>query len=190
VTASSTSPSGILASRSGAAAAPRLFILVGASGAGQTAIASAIEGRRPKVADVVYFDRIGVPTPKAMIAGWGSGEAWQRAATLQWMERLGKLRDRQTPLLFEGQTRIAFVEEGLRFADVDNARIILVDCDDAVRSRRLHRERGQPALANNTMMSWAEHLRREAQVGNYDILDTSALTLDQSVDRVCAYFSE
>jgi hypothetical protein len=170
--------------------APRLFILVGASGAGKTAIANAIEGRRPKVADVVYFDRIGVPTPKAMVAGWGSGEAWQRAATLKWMERLAKRPNGQTPLLFEGQTRIAFVEEGLRFAGIDNARIILVDCDDAVRSSRLRRERGQRALANPTMMSWAEHLRGEAHVGRYDILDTSALTLDQSVDRVCAYFSE
>ena len=170
--------------------ARRLIILVGASGAGKTTIANAIEGRRPKVADVIYFDRTGVPTPKAMIAGWGSGEAWQRAATLKWMERLGKMRDRQTPLLFEGQTRIAFVEEGLRFAGIDDARIILVDCDDAVRSSRLHRERRQPALANPTMMSWAEYLRREAQVGKHDILDTSALTLDQSVDRVCAYFSE
>jgi hypothetical protein len=96
------------------------------------------------------------------------------------MARLGELRDRQTPFLFEGQTRFSFVEEGLRFAGIDNARIVLVDCDDAVRSRRLRRERGQPALANPTMMNWAETLRREAR---YDILDTSTLTLDQSVDR-------
>jgi chloramphenicol 3-O-phosphotransferase len=170
-------------------AAP-LVVLVGASGAGKTAIANAIERRRPKLADVAYFDRIGVPTPAAMVAGWGSGEAWQRAATLEWMARLGELRDRQTPFLFEGQTRFSFVEEGLRFAGIDNARIILVDCDDAVRSRRLRRERGQPALANPTMMNWAETLRREARLGEYDILDTSTLTLDQSVDRVRAYFAD
>jgi predicted ATPase len=100
------------------ALARRLVILTGASGAGKTTIANAIEGRRPKMADVNYFDRIGVPTPEAMIAGWGSGEAWQRAA------------------------------------------------------------------------SWALHLRREAQAGTYDILDTSALAIGQSVDRVCAYLSE
>jgi hypothetical protein len=40
------------------------------------------------------------------------------------------------------------------------------------------------------MMSWADYLRREAQVGKYPIVDTSALTLNQSVDRVCAFFSE
>jgi hypothetical protein len=79
-----------------------------------------------------------------MTAGWGAGEAWQRAATIQWMERLNKLRDRETPLMFEGQMRFAFVEEGLRLAGIDNARIVLVDCNDAVRSSRLDRERGRP----------------------------------------------
>jgi hypothetical protein len=171
------------------ALARRLIILTGASGAGKTAIAKAIENRRPRVAEVVFFDQIGVPTPEAMIAGWGSGEGWQRATTLQWMERLANRPNRQTPILFEGQMRFAFVEEGLRLASIDSARIILVDCDDRVRSNRLNRERGQPDLANPTMMAWAEYLRREAEAGGYDILDTSALKLDQSVDRVCAYLS-
>ena len=170
--------------------ASRLIILTGASGAGKTAIAKAIDDRRPKVADVVHFDHVGVPTPEVMIAGWGSGDAWQRASTLQWMERLARRPDQLTPLLFEGQMRFAFVEEGLRLAKIGNARVVLVDCDDSTRSNRLHRERGQPDLANPTMMSWAEYLRREAQAGGYDILDTSALNLDQGVDRVCAYLSE
>jgi dephospho-CoA kinase len=172
------------------APARRLVVLTGASGAGKTTIANAVENRRPKVADVNYFDRVGVPTPEGMTAGWGSGEAWQRAATIQWMERLKKLQDQETALLFEGQMRFAFVEEGLRLAGIDNARIVLVDCNDSVRSSRLDRERGQPDLANPTMMNWARYLRREAQAGGYDVLDTSALTLDQSVDQVCAYLSE
>jgi hypothetical protein len=170
--------------------ARRLLVLVGASGAGKTTIAKAIESQRPKVADVYFFDRVGVPTPEAMIAGWGSGEAWQRATTLEWMRQLASLPDHRTPVLFEGQMRFSFVEEGLRFAGVDNARILLVDCDDRVRSSRLDRERGQAYLANPKMMSWAEYLRREARAGGYSILDTSALTLDQSIDRVRAYLSE
>ena len=58
------------------AARRRLLVLVGASGAGKTTIAKAVESQRPKLADVFFFDRVGVPTPEAMIAGWGSGEAW------------------------------------------------------------------------------------------------------------------
>lgn len=171
-------------------AARRLVVLVGASGAGKTTIAKAIETQRPKVADVFFFDRIGVPTPEAMISGWGSREVWQRATTLEWMRRFANPPDRQTPVLFEGQMRFSFVEEGLRLAGIDDARIVLVDCDNRIRSSRLHGERVQPNLANPRMMSWAEHLRLEARAGGYDILDTSALTLDQSVDRVHAYLSE
>jgi ABC-type uncharacterized transport system ATPase subunit len=171
-------------------ASRRLVVLVGASGGGKTTIAKAIENPRPKVANVFFFDHIGVPTPEAMIAEWGSGEAWQRAMTLKWMRRLANLPDQRTPVLFEGQMRFSFVEEALRFAGIDHARIVLVDCDDRVRSSRLHGERGQPDLANPGMMSWAEYLRLEARAGGYDILDTSVLTLDQSVDRVRAYLSE
>jgi hypothetical protein len=171
------------------AVAWRLVVLVGASGAGKTTIANAIANQRPKVADVFFFDRIGVPNPEAMIAEWGSGEAWQRAMTLEWMTRFANPRDRRTPVLFEGQTRFAYVEEGLRLAGIDDARIVLIDCDDRVRSSRLHGERGQPDLANPRMMNWAGYLRCEARAGGYDILDTSALTLDQSVDRVRAYLA-
>jgi hypothetical protein len=39
------------------------------------------------------------------------------------------------------------------------------------------------------MMSWAEYLRREARTGGYAILDTSALTLDQSIAFVKASLS-
>jgi hypothetical protein len=106
------------------------------------------------------------------------------------MRRLANLPDPRTSVLFEGQMRFSFVEEALRFAGIDHARIVLVDCDDRVRSSRLHGERGQPDLANPSMMSRAEYLRLEARAGGYDILDTSALTLDQSVDRVRAFLSE
>jgi len=130
---------------------------------------------------VFFFDHVGVPTPEEMIAGWGSGEAWQREKTLEWMTRLANLPDRRKPVLFEGQMRFSFIEEGLRCAGIDSARILLIDCNDRVRSSRLHGEREQPNLANPQMMSWAEYLRREARTGGYAILDTSALTLDQRV---------
>ena len=166
-----------------------LIVLTGASGSGKTTIAKAIEGLRPRAAEVHYFDRLGVPSPEAMVTGWGSGEAWQRARTLEWMRRLAEPADRRLPILLEGQMRFSFVEEGLQRAGIDDTRVILVDCEDRVRSRRLRGERQQSDLAGSTMMNWAEYLRREARAGGYDILDTSTLTLDRSVERVCAYLS-
>jgi RNase adaptor protein for sRNA GlmZ degradation len=158
----------------------RLIVLTGASGSGKTAIADEIETSRPGLAEVFRFDRIGVPK------GWGSGEAWQRAMTLTWIARIAALRGSDRPVLFEGQMRLAFVQEGLKSAGIADSRLILLDCDDATRMHRLVAHRKQPELANPTMMNWAALLRREAQAGGYEVLDTSKLPLQEAVEYVCA----
>jgi RNase adaptor protein for sRNA GlmZ degradation len=163
-----------------------LVILTGASGSGKTAIAEAIEGARPGFADVFRFDQIPVPSLEAMAAGWGSGEAWQRAMTIDWLARIATLRTKSRPALFEGQMRLAFVREGLASAGVSDARVVLVDCDDETRTHRLLTHRNQPELATPTMMNWAAFLRREARDGGYEALDTSHISLEAGVERVCA----
>jgi hypothetical protein len=164
----------------------RLIILTGASGSGKTAIAEEIETSRSGLAEVFRFDRIGVPSPEERVKGWGSGHGWQRAMTLTWMARIAALRGLNRPVLFEGQMRLAFVQEGLKSARIANARLILLDCDDATRMHRLVAHRKQPELANPAMMNWAALLRREAQAGGYEVLDTSKLSLQEAVEHVCA----
>lgn len=170
----------------------RLVILTGASGSGKTAIAEAIRTGRPDLAEVLHFDSIGVPSPEERLA-WGSEGAWQRAMTLNWMDRIAAriaaVRGGHRPVLFEGQMRLAFVREGLLAAGITDARVILVDCDDATRTRRLLTERAQPELANPDMMTWAEFLRREAKGAGCEVLDTSHLSLEDSVEQVCAYLT-
>jgi hypothetical protein len=167
----------------------RLLILTGASGSGKTAIAEAIRIEHPDLAEVLHFDSIGVPSPEAMVAGWGSGEAWQRAMTFSWMARIAAMRGQDRPVLFEGQMRLAFVREGLLAAGIADARVILVDCDDATRTHRLTANRNQPELANPTMMIWAEFLRREAKETGCEVLDTSQLSLERSIERVCLHLA-
>lgn len=162
----------------------RLMILTGASGSGKTAIAEAIRIGRPDLAEVLHFDSIGVPSVEARRA-WDPVGGWQRAMTLDWMKRIAAMRDRVRPVLFEGQMRLAFIREGLLAADIAEALIILVDCDDATRARRLVTSRGQPELANPEMMNWAAYLRREAKEGGYDVLDTTHLALETCVEQVC-----
>jgi dephospho-CoA kinase len=164
----------------------RLVVLTGASGSGKTAIAEAIAAERPGLAEVLHFDRIGVPSPEAMSTGWGSGEAWQRAMTLSWMARIAAMGGQGRSVLFEGQMRLAFVREGLLAAGICDARVLLVDCDDATRMLRLTKHRSQPDLANPEMMNWAAFLRREAQEARCDVLDTSRRSLRDSIDYVCA----
>ncbi|AUC99846.1 hypothetical protein [Bradyrhizobium sp. SK17] len=163
----------------------RLVILSGASGSGKTAIAESIRIRRPDLAEVLHFDSIGVPPPEVRRA-WGPDGAWQRAMTLAWMERVAALRGKHHRVLFEGQMRLAFVREGLLAFGIEDARVILVDCDDAIRAHRLITERAQPELANPEMMNWARYLRREANEAGYEVLDTSELPLERCVELVCA----
>lgn len=67
--------------------------------------------------------------------------------------------------------------------------MILVDCDDATRIRRLVTSRAQPELATADMMIWAEFLRREAKESGCEVLDTSHLSLERCVEKVRAHLT-
>lgn len=163
-----------------------LVVLIGASGAGKTAIANAIEHRHGHQVQVFYFDKIGVPSVDRMIAEYGSGEAWQRAKTFEWMAQLAPFCKSGHSVLFEGQTRLSFLAEAARAAAITAYTPILIDCDDETRSRRLSLDRQQPDLADETMMNWASYLRGDARKRDCDILDTSGIDLDQSIAYVMA----
>ncbi|NTG20680.1 AAA family ATPase [Agrobacterium rhizogenes] len=161
-----------------------LVILTGASGAGKTTIAEAIDrGHSPEI-DVYYKDRIGVPSVQGMVDKFGSVEGWQRAATFEWMARLSPLLAQGRSVLFEGQSRFSFLAEATERAGIESHSCILIDCDDETRTKRLSIDRGQPELASADMMNWASFLRNEASAYGYEILDTSILTLEQGVERV------
>jgi RNase adaptor protein for sRNA GlmZ degradation len=165
-----------------------LVVLTGASGAGKTTIAEAFAGRYPSLAEVHYFDRIGVPSIEDMTAQYGSPEEWQRIKTIEWFHNLAvKLRGRPN-ILFDGQTRSEFVRQGQKEAGIDDVRIVLVDCDDATRIHRLTHDRHQPELANERMLNWGRFLRNEAEREGEMILDTSRLSVDEAVERLRRYF--
>jgi hypothetical protein len=161
-----------------------LVILIGASGSGKTTIARAIANQRADI-DVRYFDSIGVPPPDQMIAEYGSGENWQRAKTIEWMTTLAPINRSGRQMLFEGQTRLAFLAEGAAAVHPCPYRPILIDCDDETRYRRLM-ARGQPELASPDMQNWARFLRKDAQDKGCEILDTTGRRLEDCVERVVA----
>lgn len=165
-------------------------VLTGASGSGKTTIAEAIASRYAGHVHVHHFDRAGVPPLEQMIAEHGSGEAWQRAMTFAWMAKLAAAFHSGDRMLLEGQMRLSFVSEAAAAAGITNYTMILVDCDDATRIRRLTFDRRSPDLANATMMSWAKYLREEAKQLNYTILDTTLAPLDDCVVRVCAQLGQ
>ncbi|MBM3092450.1 AAA family ATPase [Ensifer sp. T173] len=159
-------------------------ILIGASGSGKTTIAQAIAERFLDNVEVLFFDRIGVPSFEDMVRQYGSSEAWQRAKTIEWMSTLAQIAETGRKVVFEGQTRLSFLAEGAAAAGWFDYIPILVDCDDKTRAMRLIMDRQQPELANPEMMSWANYLRIEAKANGCDILDTSSVPLDQAVSYV------
>jgi adenylate kinase family enzyme len=152
-----------------------LVVLTGASGSGKTTIARFIQGNVPSTHEVIFFDSIGVPNQP--------GEDWQRATMMAWMEKVRPILSAGKSVLFEGQMRIAFIKEALAASQIPNARIILLDCDDATRQRRLT-DRNQPDLANPTMLNWARYLREEALATGSEILDTGRISLHECVNLV------
>lgn len=166
-----------------------LVILTGASGSGKTSIARAIEETHPEIA-VFRFDTIGVPSAE-VIATYGIGHqpggAWLRAMTFEWFDRIAPIISSGQPVLFEGQMRIAFVQEALDLHRIKHARVICVECDDRTRRVRLTHDRQQPDLANESMMGWARYLHQEAVEAGYEVLDTTELPLAQSIARILFY---
>jgi ribosomal protein S18 acetylase RimI-like enzyme len=158
-----------------------VIILIGASGSGKTTLADALAERLRGQVDVLNFDSIGVPSVDEMTAKYGSPEAWQRAATTEWMKRLAALAQDGSDILFEGQTRLSFLSEGALAAGGFAYIPILVDCDDATRAQRLSVDRQQPELASSDMMNWAAYLRREAEQNGCEILDTSGRDPDECI---------
>jgi dephospho-CoA kinase len=165
----------------------RLIVLTGVSGSGKTTIARAFQVRYHDRADVLFFDSIGVPSPRQMAAEYGSGEEWQRAKTIDWMLRIAASAESHRCILFEGQIRLTFLFEAIAAAGISDHRIVLVDCDDATRTRRLVGERKQSDLANPTMLNWARFLRSEAERMNCEILDTSSTPIEACVERIARH---
>lgn len=169
-----------------------LVIMTGASGSGKTAIAETIEKNHPSIT-VFRFDTIGVPSADVM-ATFGTddqpGGAWMRAMTLKWFDRIAPLLNEGKRVLFEGQMRIAFIQEALTVFAIENGCVLCVECDDYTRTQRLTHDRLQPELANESMMGWSRYLHREALEAGYEILDTTNLSLSESVKAVLSIFED
>lgn len=160
----------------------KIYFITGASGSGKTTTIKNIE--KEKILDVAfcYFDSVGVPTNEEMIKQYGSGENWQKSITSFWIKEIKeKYLDKQSAIL-DGQMRLSFITDACKENNLTNYEIILFDCNDEVRSKRLI-DRGHPELVNPDMMNWAKYLREEAKNLGAKIIDNSNQTEAESVEE-------
>jgi hypothetical protein len=103
----------------------------------------------------------------------GGGEAWQASATRQWVGRLATESPPRTVAVLDGQVRPSVVRAALAAFPGLLAEIILIDCSQVERDRRLRELRHQPALASAQMAAWAAYLRGQADALGLALIDTT-----------------
>ena len=151
---------------------PAILVLTGASGAGKTTLALKLNERAIPGVKGINCDRVEVESE--------AGSTDRQADILRyWISQLS-FPEIELAVL-DTQIRPHVALEVLRQAEIENAQIVLVDCDPVKRNERLHRDRGQPELANPRMDCWAAYLRGQADALNLPIIDTSVDALDQSL---------
>lgn len=164
------------------------LIMTGASGVGKTTTARTIRRLHPELS-VFLNEELERPTEAFMTSIGptdGAGGPFQRGFALYSLPQLGRTRTDEQPVILDCQCRIAFLQEAISKYQIPDTQIILVECDDATRDARLH-GRGSPELAHEQMRGWSRYLHQEAVDAGLVILDTSFLSLDQSVARVLSY---
>lgn len=169
----------------------KLVVLTGASGSGKTAIVDYI---REHFADkyniqICRTDSLPVPSHEEMVRDFGSGENWQRARTFECVGTIASDYIKHHHVIFEGQMRIAFIDEALKKENLTHATILLIDCSDDVRAYRLKELRQQPELFNDQMINWAAYLRNEATQRGLNMIDTSVLSIEDAAKNVMSYLA-
>jgi|GEM_PF-362343 len=164
----------------------KVFFIIGASGSGKTTLVKEIEKMMLPDFKTIYFDSIGVPSMSEMNDKYGGQEQWQRVNTVEWIKHIKREFLSDVNVVFDGQTRPSFIEEGCISIGITKYDVILLDCSDEERRQRLF-DRGQKELADENMMNWAKYLRKESEQRGYHIIDNTKLTEQQTVDRLIDY---
>ena len=149
-----------------------ILVLTGASGAGKTTLA-------------LKLNELGIPGVKGFNCDRvkiESGGSDQQADVLRyWISHLSEAETGIELAVLDTQIRPHRALEVLHDAAIENAQVVLVDCEPVKRNERLHLARSQPELANPRMDCWAAYLRGQADALKLPIIDTSNDTIDQSL---------
>lgn len=165
----------------------KLYFITGASGSGKTTAVENLEKKNLPNIKTFYFDNIGVPSESEMIEKYGSGENWQKETTKRWVKEIKDNYLQDNTVILDGQMKIAFIEEACKEFGLENYEIILIDCSDEERKKRLE-SRGQFELYNSDMINWSKYLRDETIKGGHKIIDNSDMSEEETLKEVLRLF--
>jgi dephospho-CoA kinase len=152
----------------------KILFIIGASGAGKTTVARLVEKAHIPNLVVYYADAVKVP----LLTG-SAPEEMQKESTLWWVKDVRDTHLNNHNILLDIQSRPQFIQEACSLFGITDYEVILFDCSDEERKRRLI-ERKQPELANDDMANWARYLRKVSVESGYQIVDTTKGTPEEN----------
>jgi dephospho-CoA kinase len=160
----------------------KIIFILGASGSGKTTTVENIESENPDKYFFAYFDQPKVPSEEEIKKEYKDWENWGIQRTNEWFNKI-KNKSKNRVTIFDIQTKPTNIENACKKFDVTDYAIIILDCSDDERKKRLI-ERGQPYLINDSLLDWAQFLRNEANDNDYIIIDNTELTKKEGFQKV------
>jgi dephospho-CoA kinase len=155
----------------------KLFFITGASGVGKTTTIKNIQKDNKDIA-FFYFDSLGVPSQEDRKKYFGGGEEWQRITTSKWVKKIKEEVLDDVIAVLDGQMRPSFIDQACMEEGIENYEVILLDCNDEERFKRLI-NRGSERLATTDTINFAEYLRNESIARGYTIIDNSIYSMEE-----------
>lgn len=161
----------------------KLIFILGASGSGKTTVVKKLEDKYPNEYYFAYFDQPRVPSQEEVKEKYGDWFAWGIERTNEWVKKIKDNYIQTRVTIFDVHTQPANIDNACKEFGINDYSVILLDCSDDERKKRLT-ERGQPHLINDSLLTWAQFLRKEGVNRNYSIIDNTTLTPEQGFEKV------
>lgn len=110
--------------------------------------------------------------------------------TYHWIQKIIHDYQDKNLVIIEGKVNLDYIVNAFAGFNVQQYKIILVHCNNAVRHQCPHLDRNQPELINDDMDKWAEFLKKQAVDKNVTILDTSLMNTNEMLNLFREYITK
>ena len=157
----------------------RIIVLTGASGAGKTTLALKLNELGIPGVEAINCDRV-----KLQADEHTDPSDHQADVLRHWISHFKRDESKVQLAVLDTQIRPHRALEVLNQAGIEKAQIVLVNCDQTIRNKRLHVDRRQPELAHAQMDCWAAYLSGQADALNLSIIDTSDGAVEKNLNEL------